>query len=128
MCLITKQKKPKIAKEDIIVYKVLVNYGNRLHSPYQWYLYKLNELVTIDKFGIDYSRINTKLFFIYEGLHSYISKELAFKEQKSWVPIENISVYEGIVPKGSEYYVSKDRTELVSNNLIIKRKIKSTTN
>ena len=62
MCLITTQKRAKIAKKDIPCYKVMVVENTHIKSAFRIHRYYINKLETISKFGItdclDFIRID----------------------------------------------------------------------
>lgn len=113
MCLTTFQKEPYIAKKDIIIYKVLFKDGKRVISPYIQFPYVLKKLYQTD-FRIIYARNNISKL-IHEGFHGYRNKKYATDR---W-----LEVYKCVIPKGSQYYISFDQEEIVSNQIIIKRKL-----
>jgi hypothetical protein len=109
-------EKPLVAKEDIIVYKVLQTHifnGNKYFSPYRKYPYKRGEHYYQDTkrkkqpFRIFYDGHNHRMH-IYVGLHAFLSEKKAKKF--------GYFVFKMIVPKGAKYY--KNRTEIVSTDLI----------
>jgi len=114
MCLTTFQNKPYIAKEDIIVYKALFKTGKQILSPYRGFPYILKELYQTN-LGIPFVTTNFSPKLIYEGFHSYINRKYATDR---WP-----EVYKCIIPKGSQYYIDSDQEEIVSNQIIIKRKL-----
>lgn len=100
MCLSIGHPKPLIAKENIRVYKV---FHSNFVSPYLKFQYDLDTIYKIDKLEV----INSK---IYEGFHAYCNNE--------YVRIGNI--YPVFIPKGSEYFISIDGEEIVSNSITLK--------
>ena len=142
MCLITEQKQPLIAEEDIIVYKAM---ESRLRSYFQRFQYTLNELfeTKIKPINSNYSWVcccridrdylyekynvhsieslesNPDLICLEKGFSSCESQELA---QKLLNTDYGGCVYECTIPKGSEYH--KDGVGfIISNKIIINRKI-----
>lgn len=114
MCLKTIEIEPSVAKKDIIVYKVLYKNKNQIVSPCKRFPYILKKLYQTD-FGITIGISNDTLLFINEGFHSYRYKNYAARLY--------FNVYKCVIPKGSQYYISIDRQEIVSNQIIIKRKL-----
>lgn len=112
MCLVTSQSKPLIAKEDIVVYKCLFKQETTLLSPYMEFEYKLRTLYEVS-LGVIICNDTT---VVREGFHAYYTKKHALHK---WTN----EVYKCIVPKGSKYYLSKKFGEIVSDKLIIKRKL-----
>jgi hypothetical protein len=136
MCLITKQKKPFIAEEDITVYKVL---EDGLKSPFNRYNYKLGSVNKtkiresyewccfddVDTAFLDEnhpgwkedSRNRSGLRCYGHGYHSATTKE----RLKSIVQYYG-RIYKCIIPAGSKYYLGN--TDLcVSDMLIVVRKV-----
>lgn len=121
MCLLTKQKEPLIAEEDIIVYKVFHSDNRSLcigfdYSPYINKKFDDSELECIVE--------NYDYIFIYDGfIHSYTGISFALfytyllnkreKEDAKYV------VRECKIPKGSKYYKSDTDSEMASKSIII---------
>ncbi len=115
--------KPKVATEDIIVYKLVKEVRftkNHCESLYTHFCYekdKSNEVIPlrpttgilfgIDNFGIYYQ--------ITEGYHSYASID-ALKSRESRC---EGNIAEFIIPQGYEYFIN-EHGELVSSNIIFK--------
>lgn len=119
MCLITNQKRAKIAKEDIICYKVILNKNGRLLSPYQEYRWYKNKLTSIDEFTCTTYNIWKN---VYKGLHACTSIDRAKWSIKfTWG--SNIQIHESTIPKGSKYYISIDGKEIVSNQMILGKRV-----
>lgn len=114
MCLTTFQNEPYIAEKDIIIYKALFKSGKQIISPFQEFSYILNKLYQTD-FRITLGLSNISVKNIYEGFHGYRYKKYATSK---W-----IEVYKCVIPKGSHYYISINQKEIVSNQIIIKRKL-----
>ena len=126
MCLYTYQRKAKLALKDIVVYKVL---SKELIPPVMYrYQYILN---TIHVSGMkhtfvfyDYKKI--PLFSVEEGLHSFRNKSAAHALCKNLNECKDecheYYVYKAIIPMGSYYYIGDDN-DIVSDRLIIKRKL-----
>lgn len=116
---------PLIAKKDIIVYKLLY-YNHKegtLTSPFRAHEYNKGEWlyqIDIKKFSFrchkpwDYE--SYWLLDINKGLHSYSDLKRA-KAMINEVVYAN-RIYPMIIPKGSQYYINKDKNEIVSDNLI----------
>lgn len=110
-------RKALIAREDIKVYKRLMNVRKRRNnifcrtltgfSPYQFLDYKQGVLVEAE-LGMSFTgdEINS-------GLHAYISFDMANACSGMY---ENI--VEFIIPKGSTYYINPLNEEIVSNKMI----------
>ena len=118
MCLYTKQLYPKEAIKDIVVYKRLEKYNkNKLISPFRRKFYQLNteyySKLVYENFNRDYAKAREIFGIVENGLHSYTSKKIAFKEK-----YRNEIICKGIIPKGSKYYKGK-WSEIASNKLIL---------
>lgn len=113
MCLVTFQKEPYIAEKDITVYKALFKSGKRIISPFINFPYTLNKLYQTNFKISPKAPLLPK--YIDEGFHEYRNKKYATDR---W-----LEVYKCIIPKGSLYYISSDQEEIVSNQIIIKRKL-----
>ena len=116
MCLYTKWKKPKKAEKDIIVYKILDKY---CVSPYRGFMYNLGV-----KYNTDMESYNgqfTKGLYIHAGFHAFTSKRAllksSLKKEKSAI------AFKCVIPKGSSYYISSCKKEIVSDSIIIKRRL-----
>lgn len=115
MCLETYWKKPKVAKEDIICYKVLSLTKEGLYSPFQDYKYD-GELIKADgridrrkRYSFKFSLFKRQYYTIHGGmLHCFVSKKLAKTLQLSLITIGSAITYECVIPKGTEYYISTD--------------------
>lgn len=137
MCLITTQKTPHIATEDMVVYKVLrEDSETSCRSIYESMIWTIGELYTTDiedtddicaADHIDSSWLTNSypgwadglpetLRCIGPGFHSTVTKERA-------KPCSQLGeLYQCIIPAGSEYYL--DATGLcVSNQLIVVKKV-----
>ena len=112
MCLVTSQSEPLIAEKDIVVYKCLIKQATTLVSPYIGFIYKLRTLYEAS-LGVS---VHGTITVVEEGLHAYYDKKRALDKWSN-------EVYKCIVPKGSKYYLSKKYGEIVSDKLIIKRKL-----
>lgn len=136
MCLITDQKKPKIAEEDMTVYKILIENKGIYSAMFQDFEYDLNVLYkTIIKRSSDMSGMDDidedaltgtfgnwkksrKLVAYGQGYHS------AYKEER----LENLArdfggvIMECTIPKGSKYYDNISGL-VVSNQLIIIKQV-----
>lgn len=117
MCLYTKWKKPKKAKKDIIVYKIL---DENCISPYRGFAYNLG--VKYDTNMKSYKEMFISGLYIYVGFHAFTSKRALLK---SYLKKEFISAvaFKCIIPKGSSYYISSCKKEIVSESIIIKRRL-----
>jgi hypothetical protein len=145
MCLITEQKKAKIANEDIVCYKTMdVSSEGVLYSPYMGFNYELNKVykerlcfshtgcsfddLTDEKYkGPEYYKFYADcgdasialkklgLIEIGEGFHAALTKKR--------LSIKKIGkkIFQCKIPKGSRYYT--DATGLIVSNQIIIEKM-----
>jgi len=132
MCLITEQKEPFVAKEDITVYKTVeIDKGDKkgvYSSYYGGFYYEFGKLyqdemeadnsfesyfgnIVIQVYG-DYSL--DKYTHVHRAFHSMIFERLAFSNRY-------LTIVECTIPKGSLYY--EDKTGLIASNQIIINKI-----
>ena len=120
MCLQTYHKNPYTANKDIVVYKILLkSFFGEIVSPYLGFVYKLRTLYSTS-LSVRQSLYSNKLYLIDEGLHAYTSID---KAEKEITYFSRANIYRCIIPKGSLYYVNEKDNEIVSNQLIVKRKL-----
>lgn len=107
-------KNPKVAKKDIIVYKVLRRDNT---SPYKDFLYQKGR--EYYRYGKIFKIKITKDYWgelwrikIEDGLHSYTSFKVAGGSK--W---GNQKVVKMIIPKGALYFENTDKTKIVSSKL-----------
>ena len=102
MCLVTKQKEPSIAEEDIIIYKKCLINKNKLIALH------------IEKYH--YSKIETAKFSqnVCIGVGSVIREGL-----HGWIDLDNNANTEWIIPKGTKYYVDVDNSKHVVAEKIV---------
>ena len=127
MCLVTKQRKAKIAKKDITCYKHLRRFD--LTTTYQFYVYNVGRL---DKTHLSFGRNNhwcladeaamnfywkasrkRVLTEVIHGFHAYLSIDRA----QAVMCEGNEGLYEFLIPAGSEYFT--DKTGLIVSNQIM---------
>jgi hypothetical protein len=127
MCLVTRQRKAKILKEDIKVYKMIED-GNK--SVFERFTWTKGKLFTT-KLGIEYGHGKDFCFAddvcnqmysglnnctgISSGFHACLTKERAKQFDIKWM--NNIAVCEFLIPKGSEVFY--DETDLIVSNQIM---------
>lgn len=120
MCLETYNKKPYIANKNIVVYKILrKSLFAEIESPYRGFVYKLRTLYSTP-LSVRKSLYSDKLYLIEEGFHAYTSID---KAKKEIIYFNKAAIYRCIIPKGSLYYINEKNNEIVSNQLIVKRKL-----
>ena len=144
MCLITEQKTPFIAKEDIKVYKLM---ESDLYSYFQYFKYEIGKLFEteikestnkawnscceldknylIKKYKCKFKELkfNTNLACFSEGFHSAKSLDVCKGILDEFDDEDDCFFYEATIPKGAEYY--RDGVGfIISNKLIINKEIK----
>lgn len=126
MCLtITKlhfrKLKPKKAKKNIKVYKILLA---NMESPIRNYRYRPNRHNPI----VDFTYSHTKLHFLFSehkicaGYHAFTSLKVAIKYHKAFLPLTTY-IHVAYIPKGAQYYKSK--RQIVSNSIVVTNTILS---
>lgn len=144
MCLITNQKEPLIAEEDMVVYKLLRKEGLEIKAPFNDFHYRLNErfdteikesteirpfdvedernlikLLGDSFYYLDLSKIKAKGFMsIGRGFHSAAYVDRIISNEYG-----DISIYKCIIPKGSKFYMSYYKDLIVSSSIIIIERI-----
>lgn len=129
MCLITKEHRQSVAKEELHVYKVLLynkrTYNNRFqcfHSPYffetRWKPGETKQAKIGKKKVIKGGTIRS-LYKVEEGLHVLTSLETAFCFMKKLYCVynEEYVIVECTVPKGARYYTSDGGKEMCVSKL-----------
>lgn len=122
----SKHKTAKIAKKDIICYKILSKFNTRLYldnfihekgiyfSSIKNYIYNFNE----NKKYISNIKVENANYWnnynecIHIGIHSYSS----IKRCRSY-PYSRVVIVKCIIPKGSTYYYNPDKQEYVSDTI-----------
>jgi hypothetical protein len=127
MCLVTKQKVAKIAKEDITCYKIL---GANLRTPYMGYTYNVGKLYKVklsvrwtnnwcsfdaktDKAYLRKSGGDMVVNEIEKGFHAALKVD---RLKDVW-GVKRYGVFEFLIPTGSEYF--RDKTGLIVSNRIM---------
>ena len=109
-------KKPKVAKKDIVCYKI-VNYDGPLSvrsnvADFKYIFgkrYYLNKKLKINTYNI-----------IEEGYHSYRKKSTALRYMKAILNLSSHYIVECVIPEGSTYYINRYSGVNVSDSLIVK--------
>jgi hypothetical protein len=127
MCLKTKEKNPKIAKEDIVVYVIRehrIYYNHHIFSPFFNFYWNKNELYTSSLFQ-NKNEMDNKIFY---GFHSFITLKDAKKMLRNrfnFCTFFYYKIHKAIIPKDSLYWTGKfntifKRNSYCSNKLILK--------
>lgn len=138
MCLVTDQQQPKIAEEDITVYKILQGmnapcneftyivgktYKTEIkESKDRWCFDSSDRISLNDNYGEDWDKDESIKCFG-QGFHSSLTADRLRRTNMS--SMWNGGLYECIIPKGSEYYTNPSDL-VVSNQIIIKERLKET--
>lgn len=128
MCLYTNEKEPRVAQEDINVYKVLlILKDGSLKSPYHQSFgnWNFNELY-INSQSEDISQI-FELMEIGPGFfHSYLTEEACNemvgkirRQIDRYKSSQKVKIFRAIIPKGTSFYVGQ-RSDICSKAIIIK--------
>ena len=115
MCLYLREKKPRVAKEDITVLKYVRLYDDGIVSPYQFTKIHVNEVLTaspnkenIESCGKDL--LGNDVYSISGGaIHAKLIKR-------------GLSKYEcrkAIIPSGTEYWVNVRGDEIAARSMIV---------
>ena len=143
MCLyLTNIRKTRIAKEDIICYKILIKERKRwisriFHKPtyrapfYINHTYRLKELNDLGRsLTVDISTINAYPAVVYEGYHSFVDIQDAKRILKDWYETPGgQTIVQCVIPKGAEYAkgtIDKSSTSpasYVSNQIICVKEV-----
>ena len=130
MCLVSDTDIPKIAQEDIVCYKVLIKvsnikalFGKGYATP--WYETKVKPKGLFKAKGgksILKNYFNPGTYDVGRGfIHTYTGLD-GSRIPKNF--IEGYRIFECIIPKGTEYFVSTDGEEYAPDCIIFKRKMK----
>ena len=115
------QYMPKIAKTDILVYKMLYKYSNYdYETPFQGTGIRFWDGIFI------YPQTDIKIRWreydtIDAGIHTYSNKKFAKSvtdSENSFYGTYRYELFKAIIPKGSEYFIGISN-DIVSNNLIV---------
>ena len=115
MCLYLRDKKPRVAKEDITVLKYVRPYDDGIVSPYQFTKIPVNEVLTaspnkenIESCGKDL--LGNDVYSISEGaIHAKLIKgEFSRRECRK-----------AIIPSGTEYWVNVRGDEIAARSMIV---------
>lgn len=117
MCLITRQVKPFIAKEDIVCYKYLdfssANDKIYYRTPYQDRLVTLDKVMVADSYKSYRGEAHCK-HHIGEGfVHAVIGK----------ADIIGCTIVKAIIPEGTEFYIGDDCISICSRKLFLTKEI-----
>lgn len=115
MCLYLRDKKPRIAKEDITVLKYVRVYDNLIKSPFQNTIIHANEVLTAypnkeDIVSFDTDMLGNNLYTLNGGaIHAKLNKDRYF----------GYECRKAIIPAGTEYWVSVRGDEIAARSMIV---------
>ena len=115
MCLYLRDKKPRVAKEDITVMKYVRLYDDGIVSPYQFTKIPVNEVLTaspnkenIESCGKDL--LGNDVYSISEGaIHAKLIKG----------EFSRCECRKAIIPSGTEYWVNVRGDEIAARSMIV---------
>lgn len=140
MCLITKNKSPLIAEDDIVCYKLLVKTGNDYRTPYKL-MYLDNKIVygkknlvaegseDIEHLPLHGSCIPDRYKITGGFIHCYTDHETAIYRADFFDNNEcvvYVTVFECIIPKGTAYYKGNN-CDICAKEIKLIKKVYTTT-
>lgn len=118
MCLITDQREPLIAENDIICYKFLKRNDKKSYSSVYrsmiWYFDKIATSIVIAEY-------NRRIYrhVVNSGLHAFLNPYETLYSFDGVTPRKDFWHLKMIIPKGSKYYISEYGTEIAANQMIM---------
>ena len=113
MCLVSKWRFPRKAKENIVCYKVLRKSGfGRWITPFRWTFVKLNNMLIAEKckkFSVLHPFVKGEGY-----IHAYSQKDFVIRNILS---AENTFVV--VIPKGTKYHISKNGKQICAEKMFI---------
>ncbi len=118
-----KHRRVKVAKKDIICYKVLINEKKHkfLYAPLRSFTYQIRrncffsftkkQKLKVILFGSRYQ--------IHEGFHSFSNK----KKLRGKIGFGSRKAFLCVIPKGSEYFYNPEKMEYVSEYIRVVKQI-----
>lgn len=110
MCLFATTQKAIKAKEDIHVYKVVIIKGEKYYTPFQDTL--LSETPSCSRTTV--KNYYGKFTVNEEGIHAYTIRTYAVNMAACF---SDSCVIEGIIPKGTYYWINKIGTEIAAKHI-----------
>lgn len=101
--------KARIARRDIICYKLLYKTKEDLITPYQ-HLKVDTSLPLIADF-LDAAKETQGFYMAVHGIHTYKDQDILSLYSVNYI------LYKCIIPKGTKYYISYDKTEYCSERI-----------
>lgn len=115
MCLYVRDKKPRVAKKDIMVLKYLRKENGRFYSPYQGTPVTIGKVLvaspsepnitfsSIDNFGREISQIDSGV------IHAMLFEDNSYSNYCA----------KAIIPKGTKYWIHSNGTEIAAEKMLI---------
>lgn len=127
MCLYSDWPTYKIAERDIVCFKIL--FEDFKAPVFNNYCYKKGQLNVLEeniKYATEAFRWNSSgvmVRAVTTGFHSCISRRAAWKTKKDYISrFQKHIICKCIIPKGAQY-IKGEFGQIVSNKLIVKRKL-----
>lgn len=128
-----KKEKPiaLVAKQTILVYKMIETDGRHLFTPYSYMAINFND----DEYGMFFYKTTRFSFekhcwdnryYVMSGIHTFAEIEDAEDSLRflSTGCGANVKLYNAIIPKGSKFFIGKDGDIASSNLVVFKNKTK----
>lgn len=115
MCLYLKEKKPRVAKEDITVLKYVKLCDNFIISPYQYAKIPVNKVMTASPNKEDMESYGTDIL----GNNVYVLSGGAIHAKLIGGGFFGCEGRKAIIPAGTEYWVSLCGNEIAARSMII---------
>jgi len=114
MCINLTQRSPKIAKEDIVAYKVLEVQSDFIFTPYRYMPITFNKLYTDTKQERqDFNRITSGIYHLFSSIEdATLLKKYA---EKNYSKESKFIIVKAIIPKGTKYYIGKSEIGIESD-------------
>lgn len=120
-----------VAKQSILVYKVLEVEGKHYHTPFEYMAINFNDeygmffykttRFNINRTHFDLSDGHKCAYDVWRGIHSYIDfgeADYTTDYMKNLYDSTNPNIHYAIIPKGSKFYIGCD-DDIVSSNLVV---------
>lgn len=127
-----KKEKPiaLVAKQTILVHKMIEIDGRKLFTPYSCMPINFND----DEYGMffykttrfSFEEYAMKKYYVIKGIHTFAEIEDAEDSLRflSTNCGSNVKLYNAVIPKGSKFFIGKDGDIASSNLVVFKNKTK----
>lgn len=112
-----------VAKQSILVYKVLEIEDKHYRTPYEYMAINFDDeygmfFYKTTRFSID--KRNRNYYSVPSGIHSFLDFDEAnyANERMKNLRDSNANIHYAIIPKGSKFYIGRD-FDIVSSNLVV---------